>query len=154
MNSFWRWQPFITGIAVTLGCISWLALEFGGLGHIPRVVELPGIALSALLDRVPESIATSSFWPNTAIEQFEGLLDQYQCPREHEYRVEILNHSPLILCLRGFLPPGEAAHLLKLAYHDCAYSRVMVETKGIRRMYGTGQEMTQHECTLNQTRIE
>lgn len=116
MNSFWRWQPFITGIAVTLGCISWLSLEFGGLGHIPRAVELPGIALSAFLDRIPESIATSSLWPNIAIEQLEGFLDQYQCPGGHEYRVEILNHSPLILCLRGFLPPAESAHLLKLAY--------------------------------------
>jgi hypothetical protein len=118
MNSFWRWQPFITGIAVTIGCISWLSLQFGGLGHIPRAVELPGIALSVFLDQVPESIAESALWPNTIIERLEGILDQYQCPGGHEYRVEIINHVPLILCLRGFLPPGEAAHLLKLAYEQ------------------------------------
>jgi len=118
MNSFWRWQPFIAGIAVTIGYISWLSLQFGGLGHIPPAIELPGIALSAFLDRVPDSIAGSRLWPNTVIERLEGILDQYQCPRGHEYRVEILNHSPLIICLRGFLPPGEAAHLLKLAYDE------------------------------------
>ena len=116
MNRFWRWQPFITGLAVAIGCIQWLSLEFGGGGHIPRAIELPGIALSAFLDSFPESISASPLWPNSVIERLEGILDQYQCPINHEYRVEILNHNPLILCLRGFLAYGEAVHLLKLAY--------------------------------------
>ena len=116
MNTFWRWQPFIMGLAVAIGCMQWLSLEFGGLGHIPPAVELPGIALSALLDRVPESMASSPLWPNIVIERLEGILDQYQCAVGHEYRIEILNHSPMMLCLKGFLPPGEANHLLKLAY--------------------------------------
>ena len=102
------------GVAVSLACISWLSLQFGGLGHIPRVVELPGIALTNVLDRIPESVATSAFWPREALESLEGLLDNYRCPSDHEYQVEIVNHEPLILRLLGFLPQGEAMHLLKL----------------------------------------
>jgi hypothetical protein len=116
MTMFWIWQSFCLGLALTIGSISWLSQEFGGLGHIPRAVELPGIALTNLLDRVPVGIATSSLWPSQRLERLEAFLDNYQCPSDHEYRVEIVNHSPLILRLRGFLPPREASHLLKLSY--------------------------------------
>jgi hypothetical protein len=115
MKTFWIWQSFCLGVALTIGCLTWLSQEFGGLGHIPRVVELPGIALTNLLDRVPAAIATSSVWPSYPLELLESFLDNYQCPFDHEYRVEIVHHSPLILRLRGFLPPREATHLLKLA---------------------------------------
>jgi hypothetical protein len=96
--------------------MSWLSQQFGGLGHIPRAVELPGMALSNLLDHVPEQLATSALWPNEMLNKLEAVLDNYLCPSTHEYRVEIVHHTPLILRLRGFLPPGEAIHLLKIAY--------------------------------------
>jgi hypothetical protein len=112
----WQWQSFWVGVATTIGCLSWLSSHFGGLGHIPQGVELPGIALTSFLDRVPESLATSIIWPAGIIDLLEGMLDNYQCPSSHEFRVEIVNHSPLILRFRGFLPPGEGTHLLKLAY--------------------------------------
>jgi hypothetical protein len=112
----WQWQSFWVGVATTIGCLSWLSSHFGGLGHIPQVVELPGIALTSFLDQVPESLATSIIWPAGIIDLLEGMLDNYQCPSSHEFRVEIVNHSPLILRFRGFLPPGEGTHLLKLAY--------------------------------------
>ena len=115
MSVIWRLQWLVVGIAVTIRLRSWLSLQFGGPGHIPPLKELPGISLTALLDRVPPSIAQSSLWPGTYLEQLEHLLDNYNCPTSHEYRVEIVHHSPLILRLRGFLPYGEANHLLKLA---------------------------------------
>ena len=114
MKSSSPWQSFWMGVAVSIGCLSWLSLQFGGLGHIPRAVELPGIALTNLLDRVPGSVATAYFWPCEVLEGLEGLLDNYRCPSNHEYRVEIVHHEPLILRLRGFLPNREAKHLLKL----------------------------------------
>jgi hypothetical protein len=109
-------QTFCFGVAVATGCISWLSVHFEGIGHVPRAVELPGIAFASFLDRVPEALATSIVWPSGIINRLEGLLDNYQCPENHEYRVEIVNHSPVILRLRRFLPPGEATHLLRLAY--------------------------------------
>lgn len=116
MLVFWIWQAFWLGVAVCLGCLSVLVSQFGGPGHVPRLIELPGIALSNVLDRVPVSIVTSPIWPGQYIDRLEGFLDKYQCPTGHEYRVEIVHHAPLIIRLRGFLPPGEATHLLKLAY--------------------------------------
>ena len=116
MAAFWIWQAFWLGIAVSMGCMSYLARQFGGPGHVPRLVELPGIALSSFLDRLPVSIVTSAVWPGDYVDMLETFLDNYQCPIGHEYRVEIVHHAPLILRLRGFLPPGEATHLLKLAY--------------------------------------
>lgn len=105
---------------MSLGCMSFLASQFGGAGHVPRLTELPGIALSNLLDRVPNSIVTSTLWPGQYVDRLEASLDYYQCPSGHEYRVEIVHHAPLIIRLRGFLPPGEATHLLKLAYSSKA----------------------------------
>jgi hypothetical protein len=113
-----EFQFFCIGIAVSLGCLSWLSTQVGGPGHLPRLVELPGIALTALLDQVPETIRDSELWPNKVLDKLEALLDNYECPSGHEYRLEIVNHSPVILRLRGFLPPGEATHLLKLSYND------------------------------------
>lgn len=114
--SLGHWQAFWLGVALSIGCLSWLSVQYGGLGHIPRVAELPGIALTGLLDRIPESIAASAVWPGSYLEQLEIFLDNYQCATGHEYRVEIVHHSPVILRLLGFLPSGERIHLLKLAY--------------------------------------
>jgi hypothetical protein len=116
MIVFWLWQAFWLGVAVSLGCMSYLGAQFGGPGHVPRMVELPGIALSNFLDRLPVSVVTSAVWPGEYVDRLEAWLDNYQCPIGHEYRVEIVHHAPLILRLRGFLPSGEATHLLKLAY--------------------------------------
>jgi hypothetical protein len=116
MIKFLRCESFWIGVAVSIGCILWLSKHFGGLGHIPRAVELPGIALTSLLDNVPEKLAESAFWPSFVFEGLESVLDNYQCPATHEYRLQTVHHSPLILRLRGFLPPGEALHLLSLAY--------------------------------------
>ena len=115
MILLWRLQWFCLGVALSIGCISWLSLQFGGLGHIPRFIELPGITLTTFLDHVPDFVAASKLWPNQLLEWLEGQLDNYQCPSGHEYRVEIIHHSPLIMRFRGFLAPGEALHLLKLA---------------------------------------
>jgi len=114
MLFLWLLQGFAVGVSVSVGCLSWLSVHFGGLGHIPRVVELPGIVLANFLDQVPDSILGSRIWPNTFVERLEARLDNYQCPAYHEYRVEIVHHEPLILHLRGFLPSGEAEHILKL----------------------------------------
>lgn len=110
-----RVQWFCLGVGLTLGSLSWLSLQFGGVGHIPPLAEIPGIALTTLLDRVPPSLASSFIWPEAYFEKLEGLLDYYQCPQNHEFRVEIVHHSPVILRFRGFLPHGEANHMLKLA---------------------------------------
>src|SRR5271170_550187 len=107
MRFFWALQGFLVGVAVSIGCMSWLSNEFGGLGHIPRVVELPGIVLANFLDKVPDSITELPIWPDEFIERMETRLDNYQCPNDHEYRVEIVHHEPLIIRLRGFLPSGE-----------------------------------------------
>jgi hypothetical protein len=104
------------GAAVAMGYLSLLSLQFGGLGHIPRPSDLPGLGLTALLDRVPLSVSGLPFWPENFLGKLETLLDTYECPVGHEYRVEIVNHAPLILRFRGFLPYGDATHLLKLAY--------------------------------------
>ena len=111
-----HWQSFLLGIAISIGCLSYLSTQFNGLGHIPTAIELPGIGLANLLDKVPLSIASSSLWPNALFERIEGLLDYYTCPLSHEYRVDMVSQEPLILRFRGFLPPGEATHLLKLSY--------------------------------------
>ena len=95
--------------------MAWLSHQYNGLGHVPRLIELPGIGLANFLDRVPEPVETSALWPRNLLSRLEGLLDNYQCPTDHEYRVEIVNHAPVILRFRGFLPPGEATHLLQLA---------------------------------------
>ena len=116
MNFLWGWGSFWIGVSVSIGCISWLSSQFGGLGHIPRIIELPGIAMSYFLDQIPVSITNSALWPYKLVERLEDLLDNYQCPSAHEYQVEIVCHEPVILRFRGFLPNGEATHLLKLAY--------------------------------------
>ena len=112
----WVLGSFWVGVAISIGSGSWLSQHFGGAGHVPRAVELPGIVLSNFLDRIPEVLLSSSIWPSEYVDKLEAVLDYYQCPVNHEYRVEIVNHDPVILRLRGFLPPGEATHLLKLAY--------------------------------------
>jgi hypothetical protein len=93
-----------------------ISQTFGGLRHVPRASELPGIAFTNLLDKLPERVVTSKLWELSGIERFEAWLDNYECPTDHEYRMEIIHHEPLIFRLRGFLPHGEATHLLKLTY--------------------------------------
>ena len=116
MSILYRLQWISVGMSLVIGFISWLSLQFGGLGHIPPFIELPGMMVTSLLDRVSPEIVHSGLWPGSYFERLEQLLDKYQCPVGHEYRVEIVHHAPLILRLRGFLPYGEASHLLKLAY--------------------------------------
>ena len=116
MTILWKLQWFLIGIAVTIGSISWLSHNFDGLGRIPRLIELPGITLTSMLDQIPQFITNTKLWPGIYLTRLEELLDYYECPVNHVYRLEIVNHVPLILLLRGFLPSGEAAHLLKLAY--------------------------------------
>ena len=108
-------QAFCIGVAVSIGCMLWLSHEFGGPSHIPALIELPGIALTNILDRVPDTVASSVVWPTGLLDMLEQVLDIYKCPSLHEYRLEIVHHSPLILHLRGFLAYGETTHLLKLA---------------------------------------
>jgi len=115
MFRLWKVQWFCLGVAVTLGGLSGISRMFGGLGHVPRVKELPGIAFTNFLDTLPDSIVTSKIWHYAGIERLETWLDKYECPVYHEYRMEILNHEPFIFRLQGFLPRGEATHLLKLA---------------------------------------
>lgn len=114
-SCLWKWQWFCLGVAVTLGALSMMSRTFGGIRHIPRLKEIPGIAFTNFLDILPDSIVTSKAWQYSGIERLEMWLDNYQCPAEHEYRLEILHHEPLIFRLRGFLSPGEVTHLLKLA---------------------------------------
>ena len=155
MIVFWLWQAFWLGIAVSLGCMSYLAAQFGGPGHVPRMVELPGIVLSNFLDRLPVSVVTSAVWPGEYVDILEAWLDNYQCPIGHEYRVEIVHHAPLILRLRGFLPAGEATHLLKLAYvqHHLVLMEGIREAR-TRLMCRSGPKMIRPGCTSSLTRIE
>jgi hypothetical protein len=149
-----QWQSFFLGVAVTIGCISWLSSHFGGLGHVPRAIELPGIAITSLIDRVPESIATSRIWPAGIVERLESMLDNYQCPTGHDYSVEIVHHSPVILRFRGFLPHGEAAHLLKLTY--VSPTSLMVARREVTpsHMFRNGRLTIPLECTWNPMKIE
>jgi hypothetical protein len=101
-----------------------ISQTFGGLRHVPRVSELPGIAFTNFLDTLPERVLTSKLWEYSGIERLEAWLDNYECPADHEYRLEIVHHEPLIFRLRGFLPQGEATHLLKLAYRDFHFSSI------------------------------
>jgi hypothetical protein len=121
MSCLWKWQWFILGVAVTLGSLSMISKSFGGLRHVPRINELPGIGFTNLLDTLPDWVVTSKLWEYSGIERLEVWLDNYECPVDHEYRMEILQHEPLIFRLRGFLPPGEATHLLKLAYRGTRF---------------------------------
>jgi hypothetical protein len=117
MSCLWKWQWFCLGVAVTLGTLSVISRTFSGLKHVPHVKELPGIVFTKFLDSLPDSVVTSKIWQYSGIETIEAWLDNYECPSDHEYRMEILHHEPLIFRLRRFLPYGEATHLLKLAYH-------------------------------------
>ena len=116
MNALWRLQWICVGVALTAGGLSWLSTQFGGLGHVPRINELPGIYLTSKLDRVPVFLEGSMMWPTTYLNRLEAALDNYQCLGQHKYQVRIVNHAPLILHLQGFLPVGESTHFLKLAY--------------------------------------
>ena len=115
MSWLWKWQWFCLGVAVTLGALSITSRTFGGLRHVPPPKELPGIAFTNFLDSLPDSVVSSKLWQYSGIERLELWLDNYECPTDHEYRIEILHHEPIIFRLRGFLPRGEATHLLKLA---------------------------------------
>jgi len=130
MTSFWRWESFAVGVAVTLGIMSWLSLQFGGPGHVPPIVELPGIALTSMLDSLPVSITTSVIWPGLLFYLLESLLDNYRCPYGHEYRVEIVNHNPPVLRFHGFLLHHESEHLLKLVYYNYGFETQINDSGG------------------------
>ena len=75
-----------------------------------RVSAATAHSTATNVTELPDTLFNAADWKD------EQFMTAYQCDVRHKYSIAILNKSPLMMYITGFLQPGEADHLKYIAH--------------------------------------